>query len=124
MYINFSDGSQPSASTPLPFGIVETILPVPASITAEVLLHPEKIRLLVRSYAIPVGPSQGERGHDARTFIVLSSITWIVFLLSLLTKSFPFPSHAAPSGELSSSWASPVIAPVPGSRAVAVPGLL
>ena len=50
------------------------------------------------------------RGHEAIAVIVFVSITWIVFFLSLLTKSFPFPSEAAPSGESSSSFPSPVIA--------------
>src|SRR6185503_14510281 len=52
---------------------------------------------------MPVGPSQGARGHDAVAFHVFTSITWIVFLLSLLTKTCPLPSAAAPSGAVSSS---------------------
>src|SRR5439155_7468528 len=80
--------------------------------TTEVLPHPEKIRFVARSYAMPVGPSQGASGHEARTFIALTSITWMVLLPSLLTKIFPFPSLAAPSGALSSSATVPTMSPV------------
>src|SRR6185503_9014291 len=100
--MSFSVGSHPSASTPSPFAMVATTFPVVASTTTDVLPHPEKIRLVGRSYAIPVGPSHGAIGHDASTRIVLTSITWIVFVPSLLTKILPLPSLAAPSGELSS----------------------
>src|ERR1700674_634200 len=98
-----------------------TILPVLASTTTEVLLHPEKMRLDALSYAIPVGPSQGASGHEAVAFHVLTSITWIVFLLSLLTKMCPFPSAAAPSGALCPSSAVPTMSPFFGSMAVRVP---
>src|SRR5947209_19535043 len=98
-----------------------TILPVLASTTTEVLLHPEKMRFEALSYAIPVGPSHGASGQDAVAFQVLTSITCIVFLLSLLTKMCPFPSAAAPSGAVSSSSTVATMSPVFGSSAVRVP---
>ena len=52
-----------------------TILPVLASTTTDVLLHPEKMRFDALSYAMPVGPSQGASGQDAVAFHVLTSIT-------------------------------------------------
>src|SRR5439155_16755110 len=103
MYKSFFDGSHPRASTRVPFVMDATILPVLASTTTDVLLQPEKMRFVVLSYAIPVGPSHGASGHDAVAFHVLTSITWIVFLPSLLTKMCPLPSAAAPSGAVSSS---------------------
>ena len=75
MYISFSSGSQPSASTSSPLAIVATTLPVFASVTTDVLLHPEKIRSLALSYAMPVGLSHGAIGHDANTFMVFASST-------------------------------------------------
>src|SRR5947207_11368111 len=98
-----------------------TTLPVLASTTTDVLLQPAKIRFDDASYAMPVGPSQGASGHDAVAFHVLTSITWIVFLPSLLTKMWPLPSAAAPSGAVSSSSAVPTMSPVFGSSAVSVP---
>src|SRR6266849_5807877 len=98
-----------------------TILPVAASMTTDVLLQPEKMRFDGLSYAIPVGPSHGASGHDAVAFHVLTSITWIVFLVSLFTKMCPLPSAAAPSGALSSSSALPTMSPVLGSSATRVP---
>src|SRR5438034_7748493 len=121
MKINFFDGSHPNASTRVPFGIDATTLPVLASTTTDVLLHPEKIRFVALSYAMPVGPSHGASGHDAVAFHVLTSITWIVFLLSLLTKMRPLPSAAAPSGAVSSSSTVATMSPVIGSIAVSVP---
>src|SRR5207249_10006172 len=97
MKISFLAGSHPKASTRVPFGMDATILPVLASTTTDVLLQPEKMRFDALSYAIPVGPSHGASGHDAVAFQVFTSITCIVFLLSLLTKMCPFPSAAAPS---------------------------
>jgi len=91
------------------------------STTTDVLLHPERIRFVARSYAIPVGPSQGASGHEARTFIVLTSITWMVLLPSLLTKIFPLPSLAAPSGALSSRATVPTMSPLLASIATTVP---
>src|SRR5438552_17772396 len=119
--MSFFDGSQPKASTRVPFVMDATILPVPASRTTEVLLHPEKMRFDALSYAIPVGPSHGATGHEAVAFHVLTSITWIVFLLSLLTKMWPLPSAAAPSGAVSSSSTVATMSPVTGSIAVSVP---
>src|ERR1700712_1591561 len=101
--------------------MVATTFPEVGSITTEVLPHPEIIRLVLRSYAMPVGPSQGLRGQEDSTFMVLTSITWIVLLPSLLTKILPLPSLAAPSGESSSNSAVPTTRPVLGSIAVAVP---
>src|SRR5215472_18418496 len=101
--------------------MVATTFPLVASSTTDVLLHPEKMRFVALSYAMPVGPSHGASGHDAVAFHVLTSITCIVFLLSLLTKMCPFPSAAAPSGALSSSSAVPTMSPVLGSSAVRVP---
>src|SRR5438270_2574798 len=98
MYISFRPGSQPSASTRVPLAIVATIFPVFASTTTDVLLQPAKIRFDALSYAMPVGASHGPSGHDAIAFHVFTSITCIVFLLSLLTKMRPLPSAAAPSG--------------------------
>src|SRR5467141_4349110 len=98
-----------------------TILPVLASTTTDVLSQPEKMRFDASSYAIPVGPSQGASGHDAVAFHVLTSITCIVFLLSLLTKMCPLPSAAAPSGAVSSSSTVATLSPVFGSIAVKVP---
>src|SRR5882672_10872682 len=98
-----------------------TTFPVLASTTTEVLLHPEKMRFDGLSNAMPVGPSQGARGHDAVAFQVLTSITCIVFLLSLLTKMCPFPSAAAPSGAVSSSSTVATMSPLLGSIAVRVP---
>src|SRR3979490_2845304 len=98
-----------------------TILPWRASTTTDVLLQPEKMRLVALSYAIPVGPSHGASGHDAVAFHVLTSITWMVFLLSLLTKMCPLPSAAAPSGAVSSSSTEATMSPVLGSIAVKVP---
>src|SRR5213595_4277299 len=98
-----------------------TTLPVLASTTTEVLLQPEKMRFDALSYAMPVGPSHGASGHDAVAFHVLTSITCIVFLLSLLTKMCPLPSAAAPSGAVSSSSAVPTISPLLGSIATSVP---
>ena len=83
--------------------MVATILPVSASTTTDVLLQPEKMRFDALSYAMPVGPSHGASGQEAVAFHVLTSITWIVFLPSLLTKMCPLPSAAAPSGAVSSS---------------------
>src|SRR5476649_1267230 len=102
MYISLLVGSHPKASTRVPFGMDATTLPVLASTTTDVLLQPERIRFDALSYAMPVGPSQGASGHEAVAFHVLTSITWIVFLLSLLTKMCPWPSAAAPSGAVSS----------------------
>src|SRR5262249_49599277 len=65
MKISFFDGSQPKASTLVPFLIVATTLPLFGSTTTDVLLHPEKIRSDALSYAIPVGPSHGASGHEA-----------------------------------------------------------
>src|SRR2546423_6361388 len=121
MKISFSDGSHPNASTRVPFVMDATTLPVLASTTTDVLLQPEKIRFVAASYAIPVGPSHGASGHDAVAFQVLASITWIVFLLSLLTKMRPLPSDAAPSGAVSSSSTVATMSPVLGSIAVRVP---
>src|ERR1039457_6326850 len=121
MNISFFDGSQPRASTRVPFLMDATILPVLASTTTDVLLQPEKIRLDALSYAMPVGPAHGASGHDAVAFHVLTSITWIVFLLSLLTKMCPLPSAAAPSGAVSSSSTVATMSPVFGSSAVRVP---
>src|SRR5262245_49309034 len=121
MKISFLPGSHPSASTRVPFGIDATTLPVPALTTTEDLLQPEKIRFVAPSYAMPVGPSHGASDHEAVAFHVLMSITWIVFLLSLLTKICPLPSVAAPSGEVSSSSAVATTSPVLGSIAVSVP---
>src|SRR5262252_3400458 len=101
--------------------MVATTLPVFGSTTTDVLLQPEKIRSDALSYAMPVGPSHGASGHDAVAFHVLTSITWIVFLLSLLTKMWPLPSAAAPSGALSSSSTVATMSPVRGSSAVSVP---
>src|SRR2546430_11799908 len=70
---------------------------------------------------MPVGPSQGASGHDASTFIVLTSSTCMVLVPSLLMKILPLPSLAAPSGELSSSCAVPTMSPVLASSATAVP---
>src|SRR5580704_5165604 len=86
MKTSFFEGSHPRASTRVPLLIVATTLPVFASTTTDVLLHPEKMRFEALSYAIPVGPSQGASGHEAVAFQVLTSITWMVFLPSLLTK--------------------------------------
>src|SRR5258708_20071309 len=103
MKISFFDGSHPSASTLVPFLISATTLPVAGLTTTEELLHPEKIRSEALSYAMPVGPSHGASGHEAVVFHVFTSTTWIVFLLSLLTKICPFPSPAPPSRPLSPS---------------------
>src|SRR5712691_6484420 len=119
--MSFFDGSHPSASTRVPFGMDATILPVLASTTTDVLLQPAKMRFVGLSYAIPVGPSHGAVGHDAVAFQVFTSITWIVFLLSLLTKMCPLPSAAAPSGALSSSSTVATMSPLFGSIAVSVP---
>src|SRR6185503_11763944 len=101
--------------------MVATNLPVFGSTTTDVLLHPEKMRLDALSYAIPVGPAQGASGHEAVAFQVFTSITWIVFLPSLLTKIWPLPSAAAPSGEVSSSSTVATTSPLCGSIAVRVP---
>src|SRR2546425_9758478 len=98
-----------------------TTLPVAGSTTTEFLLHPEKMRFDALSYAMPVGPSHGASGHEAAAFHVLTSITWIVFLPSLLTKRCPLPSAAAPSGAVSSSSTVATMSPVLGSIAVRVP---
>src|SRR5206468_11741125 len=98
-----------------------TILPVLASTTTDVLLHPERMRFVALSYAMPVGPSHGASGHDAVAFHVFTSITWIVFLLSLLTKMRPLPSAAAPSGDVSSISTVATKSPLDGSMAVSVP---
>ena len=105
----------------MPFAIVATTFPVAASTTTEFLLQPEKMRFVALSYAMPVGPSQGASGHDAVAFQVFTSITWMVFFPSLLTKMCPLPSAAAPSGAVSSSSAVPTMSPVFGSSAVSVP---
>src|SRR5207237_10633621 len=115
------DSSRPSASTRVPLGIDATILPVPASRTTDVLLHPEKMRFVALSYAMPVGPSHGASGHEAVAFHVLTSITWIVFLDSLLTKICPLPSAATPWGAWSSTSTVATMSPVLGSSAVRVP---
>jgi hypothetical protein len=44
----------------------------------------------------------------------LTSITWIVFLLSLLTKMWPLPSGRAPSGAVSPSSTVATMSPVCG----------
>src|ERR1019366_4234502 len=121
MKISFFEESHPRASTRVPFLMVATTLPELGSTTTDVLLHPAKIRSEALSYAMPVGPSHGASGQEAVAFHVLTSITWIVFFLSLLTKMCPLPSAAAPSGALSSSSAVPTISPVFGSSAVRVP---
>src|ERR1700704_3070835 len=64
MQMSSLDESQPRASTRVPFGIDATTLPVAASSTTDVLLHPEKMRFDALSYAMPVGPSQGASGHE------------------------------------------------------------
>src|SRR5712671_1440624 len=121
MKTNFLDGSHPRASTRVPFLIVATTLPVFGSTTTDELLQPEKIRFEALSYAMPVGPSHGASGHEAVAFHVLTSITWIVFLPSLLTKMCPWPSAAAPSGAVSSSSTVATMSPLFGSIAVRVP---
>ena len=63
---------------------------------------------------MPVGPSHGASGHEAVAFQVFTSITWIVFLPSLLTKMCPLPSAAAPSGAVSSSSTVATMSPVCG----------
>src|SRR5262245_66449812 len=73
MKMSFLDGSHPSASTRVPFLIDATTFPLCGSTTTDVLLHPEKIRSLALSYAMPVGPSHGASGHDAVAFQVLTS---------------------------------------------------
>src|SRR3954469_8630258 len=98
-----------------------TIWPVLASTTTDVLLHPEKMRFVFGSYAMPVGPSQGASGHDAVAFHVFVSTTWIWCLLLLLTKMRPLPSAAAPSGAVSSRSAVPTMSPDCGLIAVSVP---
>src|SRR2546425_2250758 len=119
--MSFFDGSHPRASTRVPFLMVATILPVLASTTTDVLLQPEKMRFVALSYAMPVGPVHGASGQEAAAFHVLTSITWIVFLLSLFTKMCPLPSAAAPSGAVSSSSTVATMSPVLGSSAVRVP---
>src|ERR1041385_9228802 len=121
MYISFFPASHASASTRVPFLIVATTLPEFGSTTTDVLLQPEKMRFDALSYAIPVGPLHGSSGHEAVAFHVLTSITWIVFLTSLLTKMCPLPSAAAPSGALSSSSTVATMSPDFGSIAVSVP---
>src|SRR6476620_5803155 len=121
MKISFFAASQPRASTRVPLAIDATTFPVLASTTTDVLLQPEKMRFEALSYAIPVGPSHGASGHDAVAFHVFTSITWIVFLLSLLTKMCPLPSAAAPSGDVSSSSTVATMSPVLGSIVVSVP---
>src|SRR5882724_2810141 len=101
--------------------MVATTLPVYGSTTTDELLQPEKIRFEALSYAMPVGPSHGASGHEAVAFHVLTSITWIVCLLSLLTKMCPLPSAAAPSGAVSSSSTVATMSPLLGSMAVRVP---
>src|SRR5258708_20609462 len=98
-----------------------TTLPVLASTTTDVLLHPEKMRFDALSYAMPVGPSHAPSGHEAVAFHVLVSITWIVFFPSLLTKMCPLPSAAAPSGALSSSSTVATMSPLLRSIPVTVP---
>src|SRR6188472_3572133 len=114
MKTSFFDGSHPSASTRVPLGIDATTFPVSGSTTTEVLVHPARTRFDALSYAMPVGPSHGASGHDAVAFHVFTSITCIVFLLSLLTKMWPLPSAAAPSGDVSSSSTVATMSPVPG----------
>src|SRR5262249_11466586 len=121
MKISFFAASHPSASTRVPFVIDATTLPVSGLTTTDVLLQPEKMRFDALSYAMPVGPSHGPSGHDAIAFHVLTSITWIVFLLSLFTKMRPLPSAAAPSGAVSSSSTVATTSPDTGSIAVSVP---
>ena len=70
---------------------------------------------------MPVGPSQGASGHEAIGFQVFTSITWMVFFPSLLTKIRPLPSAAAPSGAVSSSSTVATMSPLFGSIAVRVP---
>src|SRR6202162_4203960 len=101
--------------------MVATIFPPLGSTTTDVLLQPEKMRFEALSYAMPVGPLHGSSGQEATAFHVLTSITWIVFLLSLLTKMCPLPSAAAPSGALSSNSTLPTMSPVFGLSAVSVP---
>src|ERR1700712_5318593 len=101
--------------------MVATTLPDVASTTTEVPLQPEKMRLVALSYAMPVGPWHGASGQEAVAFHVFTSITWMVFLLSLLTKMCPLPSAAAPSGALSSSSTVATMSPVFGLIAVSVP---
>src|SRR5215468_5553296 len=101
--------------------MVATTLPVFGSTTTDVLLQPEKTRLDALSYAMPVGPLHGSSGQDAVAFHVFTSMTCIVFLVSLFTKICPLPSAAAPSGALSSSSAVPTMSPVLGLIAVRVP---
>src|SRR6476646_8977511 len=110
--MSLRDGSHPSASPRVPLGIVATTLPEVASTTTDVLLHPEKIRFDALSYAMPVGPLHGSSGQEAVAFHVLTSITCMVFLLSLLTKICPLPSAAAPSGAVSSSSTVATISPL------------
>src|SRR6185436_20692506 len=116
--MSLRDGSQPRASTRVPFAMDATTLPELASTTTDVLLHPEKMRFVALSYAMPVGPSHGAIGHEAVAFHVLTSITWIVFFDSLLTKMWPLPSAAAPSGAVSSSSTVATMSPLCGSIAV------
>src|SRR5262245_57924098 len=75
MYISFRDASHPSASTRVPLGIVATIFPSCGSTTTEVRLQADRIRFDALSYAIPVGPWHGARGHDAVAFHVFTSMT-------------------------------------------------
>src|SRR5438477_12877420 len=121
MKISFFEGSHPSASTRVPFLMLATTLPVFGFTTTDVPLQPEKMRSDALSYAMPVGPAHGASGQEAVAFHVLTSITWIVFLLSLLTKMCPLPSAAAPSGALSSNSTVATSSPVLGSIAVRVP---
>src|SRR5260370_30057213 len=100
--------------------MVATTLPVFGSTTTDVLLQPAKMRFVGLSYAMPVGPAHGASGHEAVAFHVLTSITWIGFLLSLLTKMCTLPSAAAPSGAVPSSSTVATLSPLFGSIAVRV----
>ena len=74
--------SQPSASTPFPFLICATTLPVVASTTTEVPLQPEKMRFVVRSIAMPVGPSHGRDvpGRDLRPGLRVDDVDRVLVL--------------------------------------------
>ena len=79
------------------------------------------MRFVVRSIAMPVGPSHGSMLHVATTFHVFVSITSMAFLSSMLMKIRPFPLLTPPSGAVPLNGIVATTFPVWPSITTAVP---
>ena len=110
----------PQASTRVPFVMDATILPALGSTTTEVLLHPEKMRFDALSYAMPVGPSHGARGHEV-AFPRMDVDHLDGILAFVVDEDVSLAIGRGAFGAVSSSSTVATMSPVLGSSAVRVP---